>query len=535
MKKNLQKARVGLVCALAVLLAFTMYSSVFAAQAYGAPATDNEQYYQARAGLAFVGTELELRDALANKDIDTIVFTGDITVTRTDLKINTKRTQPTLVIDGLYSRLTELKTDVRTPAKAIRIESKGTLASLDIRNLTIDGGNPAGSIYVADLVKLDITYSNVTYQGPQLVEAPSATVRLYNVNAFILSQYQLGVGKSKYAGEAVEANRIILAGDTYIEKVGDFDGANEAIFYLRKSNSMLASEQGASARVYSNPGEEEQKNGKYKYVPAPAFMNASHASDIVVDNGSYLTFNTGSTKELQKGILPRSLTIGEDADFDIHMYLDDEVYKGFPARAFTVDGNMFIDDDGAMEMVAQDNYNSTPYVQCLLYVDGALTLDFYSRLNIHAICNTVASPAYPLLYLRGGKSYPLTFNEAKELSVSSENTANKDWARAIGFASEGYINADIRGVSVRQKTGAVQGKQALSEYVGYYSGSDDLFRLNLVVKPGANGVTKSVAYTPLEGYAPLRRYGDSGSSDDFTLTPTNFNMKSFTEFHLYGF
>jgi uncharacterized repeat protein (TIGR02543 family) len=334
-----------------------------------------------------VGTYSELKRALADSSINYIELSRDITLSAVKEYVNSSRSS--LVIDGNGHTITDAEsTDMN---RVFTLSSRGKLNSITIKNTKFVGKNDNGFILVPDSSAykcMKMTYDNVTYTGPQAIEAKYCDVELID------STINLIPGYCKDVDEVVQALNITLTGDIEIEK--DAPKNDAEVFGIWHSSGSLTVSEGANVNVTSN-----QKSSR-------TYDTVSNDSGFVqvLGSGSSLNFKADSTffyegnNFFQTDSAFRNITIGENAIVDITTHGD------------------FHDDD------------------TIFMVDGKMDINDNATLNIRALNNVGPNDKYdlgesePALQLKG--TAVLTLNDPKEVFIYNSSRDNSNTGLAWG-------------------------------------------------------------------------------------------------------
>ncbi|MDR2036977.1 MAG: right-handed parallel beta-helix repeat-containing protein [Bacteroidales bacterium] len=451
---------------------------------------------------ARVHNDSELREALADGSIDAIIFANDITVYRSDLVIQPRRAKPDLVIDGNGYTLTELMVKRSDPAKVIRLESNGTIRSLTVRSMTINGRNGAGNIYISAPEKVDLIYRNVHYKGPKLAENAAGSILLDNSEIRISFAEEGGT----FMGEAVKANQIRFRDVVNITKDYDSDGTMEAVLKLTGSEPSLI--------VETFPRQTEvmidyagQETAKDRFTGGGGAINADHPFDFVIESKAAIRYK--GVREYLSGAKPKKVIENSNSSISILIYEDAQ--KGVADKILSVEGDVIIGVNSSVDIDVRGTS------QCLLEVNGNLSAMPGSSLSLSGYKFDSTIPGivtkYPVLLMKGGASSNITFDRPSRVSIQSQQT-QQDWMRSIGFVSDGTMKFTAHQISLTKRTSGNE--------LYYEAENGGLITVETRIKGGANGVTQSLSYTT-ENNAPV-----NGGS----LTKENVDMKNITRFYL---
>ena len=281
---------------------------------------------------ALVHNDSELKEALADGTIDAVLFANDITVNRSDLVIQSRRAKPDLVIDGGGHRLTDFAAG-DDPSKAIRLESKGTINSITVRSMTINGRNEAGNVYIGTSESVDLIYRNVTYKGPKLAVNISGYILLDNSDLHIA----FAEGGGTYMGEAVKANRLHFRDRVNLRKDYDSDGTAEALIKLTGSNPSLV--------VETFPRETEVmldysglSTGEYTVTGGGGAIDAENSFDFVIESNA--AFRYRGIYEYLTGAKPKRISQSWNSSLSIILYSDTQ--RGVTDKVLSVEGDVTV-------------------------------------------------------------------------------------------------------------------------------------------------------------------------------------------------
>jgi uncharacterized repeat protein (TIGR02543 family) len=312
------------------------------------------------AGTAEVGTYQELRSAIQNKSIDYITLTDDIQLGKDDTYVNADRSS--LTIDG-QNRFTLTDAETSDLADTFRVEKRGNLNEITVKDVTIEGRNKYGFISVPEssvYQDMQLTYDNVTYSGPKLVKARYSDVELIDCNISLVPGY------GNTGGEVAEASNIVVSGDTTIIK--DQPACADEIFLVYKSKGGITISENANVNVLNN-----QDLGRC--APSGSTLTPYSGFAYYCGNGGYMNFErnsafnyTGNNHFQELGILD-SVSIGEEAIVDIttrgNYYSDNSIFK--------VQDKMTVGESSILNIRSYENQTLPPSIQ--LRGTGVLEFD----------------------------------------------------------------------------------------------------------------------------------------------------------------
>ncbi|MDR2917552.1 MAG: hypothetical protein LBV74_22400 [Tannerella sp.] len=449
-----------------------------------------------------VHNDSELKEALDDGSIDEIIFANDITVNRSDLVICPRRAKSDLVIDGNGYTLKEFMVSGYDNTKPIRLESKGTICSITVRSLNIQGHNGAGNVYISATESVGLVYRNVTYKGPKLAENVYGSILVDNSNIHI--SFPEG---GAYMGEAVKANRICFRDHVNIRKDYDSDGTMEAVLKLTGPDPSLIIEtfprQTEVAVEYSG-----LEIGEERYIGGGGAIDADNPFDFIVETNAAFRYN--GFYEYLSGAKPKHIVENWNSTIGVIIYEDAQ--RGATDKILSVDGDVTI---GMTSSIDIDVHAPS---QCLLEVGGNLHIRpggnmWLGGYKYDPTIPGIEASKYPVLLMKGGPNSNILFDRPAELIIKSQNT-QQEWMRSIGFVSDGTIKFIAHQLSFAER---------MSESETTYQAEDNgLIIVEAVVKGGIDGVTQSLTYQTENGV--LINGGD--------LTRESIDLKNITHFHL---
>ena len=451
---------------------------------------------------ALVHNDTELKEALADGTVDAIRFANNITVNRTDLVVQPRRANPDLVIDGCQYTLTEF-TAANDPSKAIRIEKNGTLNSIIVRSMNINGRNGAGNICIVTPESVDLTYRNVTYKGPKLAENVSGSILIDNSDVHIT----FAEGGGTYMGEAVIANKLNLRDRVNIRKDYDSDGTQESIIKLTGTNPSLI--------VETFPRETEVmleysglETGEYTVTGGGGAIHAENQFDFIIE--SKAAFRYKGFYEFLTGAKVKRIEMNWNSSLSAIIYEDSQ--RGATDKVLSVEGDVTIGMASAIDIDVH-----AP-AQCLLEVGGNLTALPGSYLwlggykydpTIHGI-----EPAkYPVVLMKGGANSNIIFDRPTEIGIQSQQTG-QEWMRSIGFVSDGTITFTAQQMAFTDRTP--------NNETQYNAANEDFITVEARIKGGVAGTTQSLSY----------RTENNALVNGGALSKENVDFKNITKFYL---
>ena len=452
---------------------------------------------------ALVHNDLELKEALADGTIDAILFANDITVGRTDLVIQPRRVKSDLVIDGGGHKLTEYAAG-NDASKAIRIEKKGTLNSITVRSMNINGRNGAGNICIGAASEIvNLTYRNVTYKGPKLAENITGSILLDNSDVHIT----FAEGGGTYMGEAVKTNSLHLLDAVNIRKDYDSDGTQEAIIKLTGANPSLVVEtfmRGTEVMLeYSG-----LSTGEYTTIGGGGAINAENQFDFMME--SKAAFRYRGFYEYLTGAKPKRISQSWNSSLGILIYADSQ--RGATDKVLSVEG------DVTVGMASSIDIDINAPAQCLLEVGGNLTAmpGSYLWLGGYKFDPTIPeieTAKYPILLMKGGANSNIVFDRPAEMIIQSQQTG-QEWMRSIGFVSDGTIKVTANKLAFTDRTPDNETK--------YTATNGAFITVEVRIKGGADGTTQSLSY----------QTENNASVTGGTLSKESVDFKNITKFHL---
>lgn len=207
---------------------------------YG-PSTDWEYIPDSGNTGAIVFTAAGLKETLQNASISYIRLGNHIQIETEpeEFLIEPNRLSDALVLDGAVDpsrpedgryTLTEYQTDHPQAEKMIRLMDQGTVRSITIKNMQIQGGSTYGTIYIG-CGNVRLEYDNIAYEGPQVVHNNKVGSSLLLKDS-VISIRKAGSGTS--VGKAADVQRLELAGKVTITKTGE-DGHPDELFWIGAS------------------------------------------------------------------------------------------------------------------------------------------------------------------------------------------------------------------------------------------------------------------------------------------------------------
>ncbi len=451
-----------------------------------------------------VHNDTELKEALDDGSIDVIIFANDITVNRSDLIIRSKRVKPDLVIDGSGHTLTEFAVNNYDYSKALRLENKGSIHSITVHNLNINGRNGAGNICIETAEKVELVYRNISYKGPKLAENKSGSILLENCDIRI----SFAEGEGTYMGEALKANHIRFYNNVNIQKDYDADGTMDAIIKLTGSAPSLIV--GAYPRItevmIEYAGKEIEQD---RFIGGGGCIHADNPFDFIIETNSAIRYR--GFYEYMTGAKVKRIT--EAWNSALGILLQEDMQRGVTDKVLSVAGDVIVGSASSLDIEAH-----AP-LQCLLEVGGHFHANKGSYVWLSGYKFDPNSPEmptvkYPVLLMKGGINSTVVFDCPTELFIQSQQTS-QDWMRSIGFLEDGVIKFTTQQF-------AVTGRTPGSEEVLYEAENNGFMTVEAQVKGGSDGFTQSLS---------LQTKNDSPVNGG-VINEESVNIKNTTRFFL---
>lgn len=194
-----------------------------------------------------VFTSAELKTVLeGTNNYNYIYFGANITLTAGIKIASTKRN---ITIDGTYQNVRYTYEDMKnlSATNTIYVSSSNT-TKVTVQNMDITGYNYYGVIYVPEsntYANTVIEYSNVTYEGPQMIFHPNGLTRIVSSNITIKD------ATTTTGNEVAECNKIEIGGTTTINHLSKSNSS----FWFRNTNPSFTILENATVNFTSESRE----------------------------------------------------------------------------------------------------------------------------------------------------------------------------------------------------------------------------------------------------------------------------------------
>lgn len=371
---------------------------------------------------AKVYTSAGLKSALENPTIDKVEFANDIAVTNPAQKkivIAPRRANSSLVIDGNGYKLTEYFVPSQSSAYGIKVNAKGNLSEITIKNMNIAGGNGYGTIQIS-VAGVTQNFEDVTYYGPKMAFNPCGDVNIKNCDITIARAQ----GRGNVQHEVAEAINITLSGDVKIRKTNE-TCSSAALFAIKKAGGGIYVSDNAVVTInnestykggFANGCAHDfviGDNAAFSYDGTRTFYGAcSTLANFKTGSNSAVNINVNSKLEGSVIDACKTINIGEGTNVEIKIAGDNcgKVFYGGYGITLAKESKVNIDINGSNGCVtvyapcgdirinekANMTVNTNGKLCCPimkicknLYVGNNAILDLIANKNSNKCCNYV--------------------------------------------------------------------------------------------------------------------------------------------------
>ena len=446
--------------------------------------------------------------AVKHEKVNKIILGGHISVNVNTL-INTDRLSNTLVIDGGtgYYELRQYEPSwdllgLTEFLPNLTIANSGTLTNVVFQNMKIEGKNDAGVLFINPLIgiisePIDISFKNVDYAGPALVQNEFGDVRIEDSSILIRPVLKDGLfQKGWYVGNVARASNVILAGTVNIRKVADETiigtiFGSGSIFRLNIlaglfQESYIKVEKGANVVI---------DNMNWAQTNVSGLVHSDVLYDFIVEDNANFTY--AGYRSVDDNLLSnvvdmmQDLTIGKNASYEL--YVDGRTQAGLCELGQISANNIVVGEGGNFLVHTRGGslYGSVR-VRKDLTVNKDATFKVIADGNDTVSLGTLFTMSAPLNLAYGGT---VTLNNPAEFLIYNYDDGNIltnfvggvqaiTYGAQIGINFDGYWKGTVNSIEY-WNTAAGSGYPQLSNPSAWWrNGEGQLFTYEGTVNKG---------------------------------------------------